>query len=101
MVGWETPKGSLVGSKFFFLPEMLSADLITGCGNSDMGSGRQGKTHVQAIDRGCNSLTQGHGASKQKRRSWHLGSTPDSGLSHRCVCKYSVTEEPSKSLAIS
>lgn len=74
--------------------EILSADLITGCGNSETGSGRQGKTYVQTTDRGC-------GTSKQKRRSWHPSSTPDSELSHRCVCKYSVTEELSKSLAIS
>lgn len=58
------------------------------------GAAGRGRPTCRLIDRGC-------GTSKQKRRSWHPGSTPDSGLSHRCVCKYSVTEELSKSLAIS
>lgn len=66
--GWETTRGSLVVSKSFFLPEMLSADLITACGNSDTRCGRPGKNYVQDVDRGCNSLTQGRGTSKQKEK---------------------------------
>lgn len=42
--GWETTRGRLVVSKSFFLPEKISADLITGCGNSDTGAAGRGRT---------------------------------------------------------